>query len=436
AANNQVWGGVSALCMLSPVANEEESYKKSIALQLHLFSWELPDTVLVLTRSGTLFVLGTPKKCAFVQEAAGSHFDDTINVITLTRDKGDANAAHHAKILEGIREGNEQGDLKIGMLLKESFTGPMASGWLEAVKAAGVESVDISPGLGLILAVKDPVEQENVKRAAILTNKVMKRGFVEKMQDVIEHDTNITHEALAQEVDDIIEKPSLIQLNVADGLVESCFFPIVQSGGDYDLKPSAQSTSDNLKYDIIVCNMGARYKSYCASMARSFFVDPPRKVQSTYRTLLALYSRCLDELRPGKQFREVVEAAHRYLDQKAPILRPHLVRNLGFSLGLDYRDSSMLISSKNHFRLKEGMVLNLSVGLQGVPLSSKDRQGTNMAMETFSVMIADTVIVKEEGNEVWTKHSKEWSDVSYNLADTADNQADDTNYKENVGTAW
>lgn len=34
----------------------------------------------------------------------------------------------------------------------------------------------------------------------------------------------------------MIEEPSKIKLNVAKGLVESCYFPIVQSGGVYDLK--------------------------------------------------------------------------------------------------------------------------------------------------------------------------------------------------------
>lgn len=45
-----------------------------------------------------------------------------------------------------------------------------------------------------------------------------------------------THDKLAQELDDVIDEPSKIKLNVAKGLVESCYFPIVQSGGTYDLK--------------------------------------------------------------------------------------------------------------------------------------------------------------------------------------------------------
>lgn len=41
---------------------------------------------------------------------------------------------------------------------------------------------------------------------------------------------------------------------------------------------SAQSDTRNLSYDIILCSLGARYKSYCANVSRSFFINPPKKV--------------------------------------------------------------------------------------------------------------------------------------------------------------
>ena len=49
---------------------------------------------------------------------------------------------------------------------------PMCTGWLAAAKEAGIETVDIGAPLGLLLSVKDPVEVDMVKRAAILSNKV------------------------------------------------------------------------------------------------------------------------------------------------------------------------------------------------------------------------------------------------------------------------
>lgn len=48
----------------------------------------------------------------------------------------------------------------------------MCSGWMGAAKAAGIETVGVGSPLGLLLSVKDGVEVDMIKRAAILTNKV------------------------------------------------------------------------------------------------------------------------------------------------------------------------------------------------------------------------------------------------------------------------
>ncbi|CAM9902691.1 unnamed protein product [Ascophyllum nodosum] len=415
-----MWGGVSALCLMSGVQNEEDSYKKSIAMQLHLFAWELPDTVLLLAKDGTLYVLGSPKKCAFLEDASKAPRDG-VKVVLLPRNKTDGNAENHVKLLQAVKRGKDEGDgpSVMGNLVKEKFDGPICAGWIGAATAAGVESFEISPALGLLLSVKDSSELDNVKRAAILTNKVLKHGFIHRIEEVINEEETTTHEALAQELCNVIEDPTKINLNVSKGLVESCYFPIVQSGGEYQLKASlAQADQRNLSYDIILCSLGARYKSYCANVSRSFFINPPKKVQSTYRTLLALYLKCLDNLRPGVSAKDVVEMAQRYLREKSPGLEQHMSKNLGFSLGIDYREASMVLSAKNHTKLKEGMVFNLSVGLQDVPLSEEERKGSGAAsMDKFSTLIADTVVVKDSGTEVLTKHEKEWKNVCYNLKD-------------------
>ena len=59
-------------------------------------------------------------------------------------------------------------------------------------------------------------------------------------------------------------------------LVESCYTPIIQSGGVYDLKPSAVSNDDQLHFGTIICSLGARYRHYCSNVARTYFVDPDK----------------------------------------------------------------------------------------------------------------------------------------------------------------
>lgn len=56
-----------------------------------------------------------------------------------------------------------------------------------------------------------------------------------------------------------------------------CYSPIVQSGGDYDLRTSAASDDQRLRdRGIILASLGIRYKSYCANVGRTFMVDPDK----------------------------------------------------------------------------------------------------------------------------------------------------------------
>jgi nucleosome binding factor SPN SPT16 subunit len=58
----------------------------------------------------------------------------------------------------------------------------------------------------------------------------------------------IAHEKLAEETEDIFQEPSKLGVKLSPEFLESCYTPIIQSGGKFDLKPSAFSNSDNLYY--------------------------------------------------------------------------------------------------------------------------------------------------------------------------------------------
>jgi nucleosome binding factor SPN SPT16 subunit len=157
--------------------------------------------------------------------------------------------------------------------------------------------------------------------------------------------------------------------------VQSCYFPIVQSGGVYDLRVSAQSTNANLSNDVMIVSIGARYKQYCSNISRTFFVDPPKKVSEMYDVLLEMQEACLSVMKPGNQLKDVYKAAASYLEAKKgyEYLVQHLPKNLGFCTGLDFRESNMLLSSKSQVAFKRGMVFCLSVGFQDIELKESDR---------------------------------------------------------------
>lgn len=221
------------------------------------------------------------------------------------------------------------------------------------------------------------------------------------------------------QIEDIILDPSKIDIKVSADAVDACYTPIIQSGGVYDIKPSALSDKNRLSADVILCSIGARYKGYCANVSRTFMVDAPKKVEKTYATLVALYDACLEQMIPGNELRNVLETAKAFLKKRDPELLNHLPKSLGFAVGLEFRDSAMVLNGVNVNKFAPGMVFNLSVGLHNIPLSEEDKKGAPDAVQklnVFSVLLADMVCVQAEGvPDVLTKMSKEFGDVSYNI---------------------
>lgn len=58
--------------------------------------------------------------------------------------------------------------------------------------------------------------------------------------------------------------------------VEWAQLPIVQSGGDYDLRYTAESNNKALKPGVIISSLAIRYKSYCGVMGRTFLISPSK----------------------------------------------------------------------------------------------------------------------------------------------------------------
>lgn len=74
--------------------------------------------------------------------------------------------------------------------------------------------------------------------------------------------------------DDIYLNLKMDQLNPEH--IDSCYTPLIMSGGKYDLKPGENNDDEPLHFGTICCAVGARYKSYCSNVARTYLVDPSR----------------------------------------------------------------------------------------------------------------------------------------------------------------
>ena len=64
------------------------------------------------------------------------------------------------------------------------------------------------------------------------------------------------------------------KLGIDKQYIDIPFSPIIQSGGEYDLRLQAESNEKILNYDTIICSVGAKYKEYNTSVSRTMFIDP------------------------------------------------------------------------------------------------------------------------------------------------------------------
>lgn len=362
--------------------NDDEPYIRSVVLQQWLFGYELPDTIVVITDDGHVWICATKKKCEFIRPAVDQ--DEDFQIHLLLRNKEDGNAGNYDTLMKQAHlRGSE--NKKVGVIMKErnnnkangGILGPFEKQLDTSIEEKLIELVDVAPALALVMGQKDETESDLMKKSSVLSNKVMKHGFVKRLEEIIEEESKITHETLATEIEQILEDPNKIKLNVPPSDVQSCYFPIVQSGGTYDIRISAVSTEENLSPDVITVSLGARYKLYCSNIARTFLVDPPKRVSETYEVLLEVQEACLEQMRPGNQLKSVYKAAVSYLQRNGhEDLIPKLPKNLGFSQGLDFRDSTLTLSAKNSVTFKKGMTFCLSIGFANLELTSEDLTST------------------------------------------------------------
>ena len=382
--HRNAWGGASTLSLnRGPLGKDEDVFLKSITLHQYLFGYELPETILVLTTEGTVYVIATKKKCEFIKPAQDKvPKDSNIKEIKLlTRNKNGDNTMDIFE--ECISESEIKNDDKIGIINKERNYNKdetpkketLLYSWEKHLSTTySCDLVDCTIGIAMVMAIKDDTEIELMKKSSILSNKVLKHGVIPRIEEIIDSELNVTHENLAKEIDNMIEEPSQIKLSIPKEHVQSCYFPIVQSGGVYDIKISAQSTDKTLKYDIITVSFGARYQLYCSNVARTFLVDPPKYVSDTYETLLGMHQACMNAMIPGKPLKAVYNAATSYLKSvKKEELIKHLPKHLGFSVGVDFRDPALLLSSKNQVIFRSGMIFTLTIGFVDVELDEKSK---------------------------------------------------------------
>ncbi|KVH89908.1 FACT complex subunit SPT16 isoform X1 [Cynara cardunculus var. scolymus] len=417
---DELWGSSNAFAVATPPPSDDLRYLKSSALNIWLLGYEFPETIMVFSDKQMHFLcsqkkvslLDVVKKSA--KEAVG------VDVVMHVKAKNDDGATQMDAILRAIEaqeksNGNDDTPV-LGYIAREAPEGKLLERWTEKMKDSSLQLCDITNGLADLFAVKEAGEITNVKKAAYLTASAMKQFVVPKLEKVIDEEKKVTHSSLMDDTEKAILEPARIKVKLKADNVDICYPPIFQSGGNFDIRPSATSNDDHLYYDsasVIICALGSRYNSYCANVARTFLIDSNATQSKAYQVLLKAHEAAVGALKPDNKASAVYKAAYAVVEKEAPEFISNLTKSAGTGIGLEFRESGLSLNEKNERILKAGMVLNVSLGFQNMQTKSSKAKSQN-----YALLLADTVIITANSHEVVTSlSSKAFKDVAYSFND-------------------
>jgi nucleosome binding factor SPN SPT16 subunit len=451
-ADAKTWKGAHALVVVHGKRNMTNPNAKPLLFQRYLLTIEPPLTIMAITPTH-LIVVTSPKKAEHFSALEGAFAAGGAGALKIIHKvKGEDNyGANFAELLSACKA-VDGGVTKIGTFVKSVAEGGFATAWGEALSAAAeTEVVDISAAFNTATACKEPAEQDSVKTASVLAAKVMNK-LKGSFMECVGTGASLKHSALSEKYNGILESPfdalELSRDELREDDFESCYAPTVQSGGEYTTTQlGAESNDTDVKGDVLIASLGARYKGYCAHITRTYFINPTEQAKRVYKVLTEVQDVIIKALKPGAELRGVHAEALQFIQDQAPDLKEYFCKSFGFGIGLGLRDSSHVISHKCTRKVAENMTFVVQASFQDIPAEltlvekRKKAEGAR-ALKTLSCALSDTVVVlpgfsdgTHPGAQPWTqkKAKRAFNKVSQDLK--SDDDDDDESEEEEVAAS-
>lgn len=402
-SGDALFGGASSILIMMGKMEEAQGFQKNNAMHFWLLGYEFPTTLMLLTPE-TLYILTTQKKAKYLDQIKGDKFP--VEVLVRGKD-AEENKKLFVKVAEIIKKAGN----KVGVISKDASRGPFVDEWKAAFAedCKDVEEVDVTSALSTAaFSTKDEIELRAVRNSSKACVALMHSYFLDEMSTILDQEKKVKHRVLADKVDSKLDDEKFWKsVKLPSGKLASDFDstqldwtigPVVYSGGKFDLKMQAESSEENLHPGVIVAGMGLRYRSYCSSIARTYMVDPNKTQESNYKFLLTVHNLILKEIRDGAVAKDVYNKALGYVRSKKPELEKHFVKNVGYGIGLENKDPTLVLNGKNGRALKDGMTLCVSTGFQDL----ENPQPQDKNSKIYSLIVTDTIRVTAEGTVNFT----------------------------------
>ncbi|KAH3679669.1 hypothetical protein WICMUC_000809 [Wickerhamomyces mucosus] len=409
------FNGADSLIAVIGSTDEENPYQKSTILHNWLLGYEFPATALFITKDKTIFVTSVGKA-----KYLNGLKSDSLEIWGRTKD-----IEHNKNLFQDLTDLLIKTE-KIGILPKDKYQGKFITEWeplWNDVKDK-LDLIDITLPLSKVLETKDSDEFKKLQLAS-KTSKLFMDYFQNEMVNIVDEESKITHNKLSEKVENKIDEQKFltdIKKKIGNELdlnqLDWCYTPIIQSGGKYDLKPSAVSNNENLHDNgVVIASLGIRYKSYCSNIGRTFLIDPSEQVEKNYDFLLQLEKYILSILKPGLKGQEIYSKSLEYIKKERPDLESNFTKNSGWIIGLEFRDSSFILNGKNERIIHDNSAFDITIGFNNL----NDNKVNDSKSKNYSLLITDTVIINNGEVSTLTDYTKNRSDISFYFKDETEN---------------
>ncbi|KAK3360147.1 transcription elongation complex subunit [Lasiosphaeria hispida] len=403
-SGDALFNGVSSIVVLMGKVDQNPEFHKNNAMHFWLLGYEFPTTLMLLTLD-TVYILTTQKKAKYLDQIKGGRYP--VEVLVRGKD-----AAENEKLFIKITDAIKAAGKKVGILSKDTSKGPFIDEWKKtfAENCKDIEEADVAQALSAgAFSVKDETELRAMRTSSKACVALLTPYFLDEMSNILDQDKKIKHSALADKVYNKLEDEKFwktVELPNRQKLptdfdpeqLDWILGPVVQSGGKFDLKWQADSDNDVLHPGIIIAAMGLRYKSYCSQVARTFMVDPNKSQESNYKFLLAVHNLIMKEIRDGVVVKDVYNKALSLVKSKKPELEKHFLKNIGFGIGLENKDPTLILNGKNNRTLKDGMTVCVTTGFNDIINPTPQDKNSKV----YSLVLTDTIRVTPTEPVVFT----------------------------------
>jgi Xaa-Pro aminopeptidase len=242
--------------------------------------------------------------------------------------------------------------------------------WKKRLK--GVKFTPIKTPIETLRLIKNKEEIKNLKKSQEINEETLKR-IIKLFKN------GVTEQELAWRIKTIGHDL---------GADDISFEPIIAFGPN-SATPHHQNTNKKLKMgDMVLVDMGMKYKGYCSDMTRTFFTKTPTLEQETvYFKVLDAQMEAIKALKAGVKCADLDKIARTSMGSDAEFFG----HSLGHGIGLDVHESPGL-SSRSKDILKENEIVTVEPGIY---LPGR-----------FGVRIEDMGRVTKTGYENFTKFEK------------------------------